>query len=110
MNFLPGNEASEQQRNYRTGYRDSMLKCGRVGMADEFERDPRLVSLPIRGGAGAGVGFLSAGSLWNLSALKPRPTQHRTGGGWGNGESVRVCLGRSRTIKTTKTKQTKPTN
>src|SRR3546814_15634886 len=75
MNFLPGNEALEQQRNYRTGYRDSMLQCGRVGMADEFERDPRLVSLPIRGRAGVGVGFLSAGSLLNLSELKPIPTQ-----------------------------------
>src|SRR3546814_2603191 len=61
MNFLPGPEALEQQRNYRTGYRDPMLQCGRVGMADEFERDPRLVSLHIRGRAGVGVGFLSAG-------------------------------------------------
>src|SRR3546814_3123904 len=68
VNFLPGNEALKQQRNYRTGYRDSMLQCGGGGMADEFERDPGLVSLPIRGRAGVGVGFLSAGSLLNLSA------------------------------------------
>src|SRR3546814_16042502 len=74
MNFLPGNEALEQQRNYRTGYRDSMLQCGRVGMADEFERDPRLVSLPIRGRAGVGVCFLSAGSWLNLSPPTPLPT------------------------------------
>src|SRR3546814_17253129 len=73
MNFLPGNEASEQQRHYRTGYRDSMLQCGRVGMADYFERDPRLVSLPIRGWAGVGLGFLSAGSFLNLSSLIPIP-------------------------------------
>src|SRR3546814_13056019 len=74
MNFLPGNEALKQQRNYRTGYRDSMLQCGRMGMADEFERDQRLVSLPIRGRAGVGVGFLAAGSLWNRSVLKTLPT------------------------------------
>src|SRR3546814_14895395 len=76
MNFLPGNEALKQQRNYRTGYRASMLQCGRVGMADEFERDPRLVSLPIRGRAGVGVGFRSDGSLLNLSRLTPLPTPH----------------------------------
>src|SRR3546814_19136725 len=75
MNFLPGNEALEQQRNYRTGYRDTMLQCGRVGMADDFERDPRLVPLPIRGMAGVGVGFLSAAPLVNLSGFNPKPPQ-----------------------------------
>jgi hypothetical protein len=30
MNFLPGNEATKQRRNYRTGSGDRMLQCGRA--------------------------------------------------------------------------------
>src|SRR3546814_18462774 len=49
MNFLPGNEALKQQRNYRTGSGDGMLQCGK--MSDGRIRAPWLVSLPLKGRA-----------------------------------------------------------
>src|SRR3546814_2231466 len=62
MNFLPGNEALKQQRNYRTGSGDGMLQCGK--MSDGRIRAPWLVSLPLKGRASM---RLRSGSLSPVS-------------------------------------------